>query len=172
MKQLIKTAALGSPFPRAISADMGLLIMRLAIGIALCTVFEKFLPRDGRWGPQDWFIADIEKMGFPIPVFFAWCAVLSEFIGGMLLAIGLFARPAAFFNAITTFVAAFIFHKGDVSGGGLLATVFFASTLGLALTGPGRASLDFLIWKFSAAPQKDAEQSGEREPPNQRVPKS
>ena len=42
----------------AISVDIGLLILRVVAGLALCTVFEKLLPREGRWGPQDWFIAD------------------------------------------------------------------------------------------------------------------
>jgi putative oxidoreductase len=145
LKAALSRIILGSPYPRSLSIDLGLFLIRLATGVMLCTVFEKFLPREGRWGPQDWFITDVGKMGFPFPAFFAWCAVLSEFVGGILLALGLLARPAAFFNAITTFVAAFLFHRGDVSGSGLLATVFFASTLGLTLTGPGRISIDYLM---------------------------
>lgn len=162
MKHITRTVLLGSPFPGSISIDLGLFLIRLATGILLCTVFEKFLPREGRWGPQDWFIADVAKMGFPQPLFFAWCAVLSEFVGGILLALGLFARPAACFNAVTTFVAAFIFHRGDVSGSGLIATLFFASTLGLALTGPGRCSLDYLIWRLTPGTSKDAQQIDRR----------
>jgi putative oxidoreductase len=162
---LIRSLVLGSPFPRSISTDLGLLLIRLVTGILLCTVFEKFLPRDGRWGPQDWFITDVEKMGFPFPTFFAWCAVLSEFFGGILLALGLLSRPAAFFNAITTFVAAFVYHKGDVSGSALLGTVFFASTMGLTLTGPGRVSIDGLIYRYLSATPRHAEQGGERESP-------
>lgn len=84
--KLFRFLGLGYPFPGSLSIDFGLLLIRLATGILLCTVFEKFLPRDGRWGPQDWFIVDVAKMGFPFPVFFAWCAVLSEFFGGIVLA--------------------------------------------------------------------------------------
>jgi len=166
--KLIRSVFLGSPYPSSVSIDLGLLLIRLATGIFLCTVFEKFLPRDGRWGPQDWFIADIAKMGFPFPSFFAWCAVLSEFFGGILLALGLLARPAAFLNAVTTFVAAFIFHKGDVSGSGLLGTVFFASTLGLTLTGPGRISIDYLIGRFWTTASKTAEPTDVPKPPDGR----
>ncbi len=90
--KLIRCLSLGSLYPRSVSIDLGLLLIRLATGILLCTVFEKFLPRDGRWGPQDWFINDVAKMGFPAPVFFAWCAVLAEFVGGILLALGLLSR--------------------------------------------------------------------------------
>lgn len=146
--KFFRACVFGSPFPASLSIDSGLFLIRLATGLLLCTVFEKFLPRDGRWGPQDWFIADVAKMGFPFPVFFAWCAVLSEFFGGILLVFGLLSRPAAFFNAVTTFVAAFVFHKGDVSGSGLLGTVFFAVTMGLTLTGPGRISLDYLLQRL------------------------
>jgi hypothetical protein len=44
---------LGKPHPRSISIVLGLFVIRLAIGLLLCTVFEKFPPRDGRWVPQD-----------------------------------------------------------------------------------------------------------------------
>jgi uncharacterized membrane protein YphA (DoxX/SURF4 family) len=135
--KIIRSLGLGSPFPRSFSIDFGLLLIRLATRILLCTVFEKFLTREGRWGPQDWFIADVAKMGFPFPVFFAWCAVLSEFFGGMLLALGMLARPAAFFNAITTFVAAFVFHKGDVSGSALLGKSVLCLDNGADFNGPG-----------------------------------
>lgn len=125
--------------------NVGLAIIRIVTGLALCIVFEKVLPRDGVWGPQDWFVQDVGKMGFPAPRFFAWCAALSEFIGGILLVLGLLTRPAAFFNAVTTFVAAFVFHQADVTGKGLLATLFFALALALCFAGPGSLSLDALI---------------------------
>jgi len=83
----------------------------------LCTVFEKFLPRDGVWGPQPWFINDVAKMGFPLPTFFAWCAVLAEFFGGILLMLGLMTRPAALANAITT---GSIPKKWCISGPGMV----------------------------------------------------
>jgi putative oxidoreductase len=133
----------------AIAVDVGLLILRVVSGLALCTVFEKVLPREGRWGPQDWFISDVAKMGFPLPVAFAWVAVLSEFVGGILLILGLLARPAALMNAGTTFVAAFLYHHGDISNSGLMAFIFFAITLSLTIAGPGRFSADaFLSRRF------------------------
>lgn len=134
----------GQPLNSSWQLSLGLAIARAVVGLALCVVFEKVLPRDGVWGPQDWFVADVAKMGFPVPRFFAWCAALSEFVGGLLLVLGLWTRPAAFFNAVTTFVAAFLFHHGDVTGKGLLATLFFALTTSLCLTGPGFLSLDAL----------------------------
>ena len=123
----------------------GLAIIRIVTGLALCIVFEKVLPRDGAWGPQEWFAQDVARMGFPAPYFFAWCAALSEFIGGILLVLGLLTRPAAFVNSVTTFVAAFVFHQADVTGKGLLATLFFALTSAICLAGPGSLSLDAML---------------------------
>lgn len=123
------------------TVDIGLTVLRVGAGLALCTIFEKFLPRNGVWGPQEWFIRDVSKMGFPLPSFFAWCAVLSEFFGGILLVAGFLTRPAAFFNAVTTFVAAFIYHK-DIGKDGVVAAAFFLMTLTLLFTGPGLFSLD------------------------------
>ena len=170
--KLLRSLSFGSPFPKSISIDLGLSLIRLATGILLCTVFEKFLPREGRWGPQEWFIADVAKMGFPFPAFFAWCAVLSEFFGGILLALGLFARPAAFSNAITTFVAAFVFHKGDVSGSALMGTVFFAATMGLTLTGPGRLSVDYLLSRYWFPTAPNGKHEDEPEAPERHATKT
>lgn len=145
MKTILARFVFGGVRGNPIQIDLGLLLLRIAVGTLLCTVFEKFLPRDGVWGPQPWFVNDVAKMGFPLPTFFAWCAVLSEFFGGIMIVFGLLTRPAALANAITTFVAAFIFHKGQISGPGLMGTIFFAATAALTLTGPGRFSIDALF---------------------------
>ncbi|MBY0459905.1 MAG: DoxX family membrane protein, partial [Gemmataceae bacterium] len=76
---------------------------------------------------------------------------------GVLLILGLMTRPAALVNAVTTFVAAFIYHKAQVGGPALLGTVFFAATTSLLLTGPGRFSIDYLFAKRKAAPPRRAE---------------
>lgn len=127
------------------TVDTGLLVLRIIAGLAFVTVFEKFLPREGVWGPQQWFVDDVAEMGFPLPRLFAWLAVSSEFIGGFLLILGLGCRFAAFSNCIVTGVAAFVFHGADVSQAGLNATIFFAMCLSLTFTGPGRFSLDALF---------------------------
>jgi hypothetical protein len=57
------TWVLGKTYPRFLSIDLGLLVIRVAIGLALCTLFEKSLPRTGHWGPQEWLVSAIEEMG-------------------------------------------------------------------------------------------------------------
>lgn len=124
------------------TVDAGLALQRVVEGLAFVAIFEEVLPCDGVWGPQPWFVADVAEMGFPWPAGVAWGAVLCEFVGGLLLIAGLGTRLAAAANAVVTGVAAFLYHGGDVSGDGLLATVFFALCATLLIAGPGRFSLD------------------------------
>lgn len=153
MLRRIQTALFYGLHGNAITIDTGLTILRVCVGLAFMTIFEKVLPREGIWGPQQWFIEDVAKMGFPVPVVFAWMAVLIEFVGGFFLIIGLGSRFAAFSNAGVTFVAAFIYHHGDVGQSGLAATVFFMMCAVLTIAGPGRFSIDrFLAKKFLARP--------------------
>jgi putative oxidoreductase len=126
----------------AITVDIGLAVLRVIVGLAFMTVFDKFLPRDGAWGPQQWFIDDVAKMGFPAPSTFAWLAVLSEFFGGLLLVLGFGTRLAALATCIVTATAAFAYHGGNVSQSGLTATVFLTMCTTLLIAGPGRFSVD------------------------------
>ena len=142
---MLKRILFGGGERNTLSTDISLLLFRITCGLPLMTVFEKLFPRDGRWGPQEWFITDVAEMGFPLPLFFAWCAVLSEVVGGLLILLGLGTRPASIFVAITTFVAAFIYHDMDLVGKGLLATIFLFLATSLLISGAGRFSLDRLI---------------------------
>jgi putative oxidoreductase len=144
MRKTARCLLFGGVLGNAAAVDAGLALLRIGAGLALCTIFEKFLPRAGVWGPQEWFVSDVASMGFPLPAAFAWAAVVSEFFGGILLVIGLLARPAALLNAVTTFVAAFVYHQ-DIGRDGVVALAFFLITAALTLTGPGRFSLDARI---------------------------
>ena len=109
------------------------------------TVFEKLFPKDGRWGPQDCFVTDVAEMGFPFPLFFAWCAVLSEFFGGLFILIGFGTRLASLLIMITVFVAAFLYHDMDFAGKALLASIFLFLSTAIMISGAGRFSFDRLI---------------------------
>jgi putative oxidoreductase len=145
MKNKIKAFLLGGNQQNSLSQNIGFLLLRFFVGLALCTVFEKFSPKNGIWGPQEWFIQDTANMGFPFPTFFAWLAVLSEFFGGILLMLGLFTRPAALLNVFVTFAATFIYHNGDIGNSGLTSFFFMIMCLCILLFGPGKFSLDYFI---------------------------
>ncbi len=89
-------------------SDLGLLFLRVTAGL-----FMAFGHGLGKIPPSDGLITGTEKLGFPLPVFFAWMAGISEFFGGLLIAAGLFTRPTAFLWIRTMLTAAFIRHADD-----------------------------------------------------------
>jgi len=126
------------------AADVGLGFLRLAgIGLAYAGYQKVF------GGDMSGFADVVGKIGFPVPVVFAWAAALSELVGGTLLVLGLFTRIAAAFAATTMFVAAFIatsslaFDEPHRE----LALCFLVITLALACVGPGKWSIDGLLRK-------------------------
>jgi len=117
--------------------DVELLILRVAFGASLSLTHGRVkLLAPAR------FIDGLTTRGFPLPLFFGWAAILSEFAGGLLLAIGLLTRPAATFVLITLGVAAFDFHAADPFAKRELALAYAIVALALAIAGPGRYSLD------------------------------
>ena len=127
-------------FP-AWTTDAGLLALRVIAGLSLA-----FGHGIGKMPPSERFIAGVTEMGFPLPVLFAWAAGLSEFVGGILLAVGLLTRPAALFIFITMSVAFFIRHAGDAFGERELPMMFGAAALLFVLAGAGRFSLDAVLF--------------------------
>jgi len=122
---------------------LGLLILRLAFGLGIARhgygkVFE---------GGATSMVETVGKLGFPAPLLFAWAAALSEFAGGLLVALGLATRVAALFIAATMGTAAFVFHAQDPLARKELALAYLASSLALLCTGPGPFSLDRLLGK-------------------------
>lgn len=118
--------------------DVGLLWLRLMMGAGIA--WHGYGKLFG--GQMDMFTNGVSSMGFPFPVFFAWAAALTEFVGGILIAIGLKVRIAAAFVAVTMIVAAFVAHKLDPFKVKELALAYLTIAVALGLTGPGRYSLD------------------------------
>jgi putative oxidoreductase len=122
-------------------ADAGLLVLRVFAGLALA-----FAHGLGKLPPSERFVGTVAGMGFPAPELFAWLAGLAEFGGGLFLAAGLLARPAAVIIALNMGVAAFIRHAADPFAGKELALMFFFLAVLFALTGPGRFSADAVLF--------------------------
>ncbi|MEW6129428.1 MAG: DoxX family protein [Acidobacteriota bacterium] len=126
------------------SMDWGLLILRFGVAAMLVTHhgWEKFAGAVGfLFGGKEWgFIGFIGSLGFPLPTFFALCAAFAEFIGCLLLMVGLCTRYAAAFVALTMSVAVY-FHLTTDSGFEL-AAIYLLVTLFFVLSGAGRFSLD------------------------------
>lgn len=86
----------------------------------------------------------VEGLGFPFPAFFAWAASLAEFVGGLLVAVGLLTRPAAGACAFTMLVALYN-HRNDPPARMELALLYFTMMLLIVFTGGGRYSLDRFV---------------------------
>lgn len=125
-------------------ANLGILILRVFVGLTLALAHGT-----GKIPPSDRFIEGVGKLGFPMPEHFAWAASLSEFLGGILIALGLLTRPAAFFVMFTMGTAFFLVHAADPFQKKELALAYGVIALAILLIGSGRYGLDALFRKRS-----------------------
>lgn len=123
--------------------DFGLLWLRVLAGLGIASHgYGKVFG-----GNIDKFAEGVAAMGFPAPTLFAWAAAFSEFVGGILIALGLFTRPAAFFVFATMFTAAFIKHAPDPFQRKELALAYWTVAGAIMALGAGRFSLDHMRYK-------------------------
>ena len=97
----------------------------------------------GKVPPSDDFIKGVTDLGFP--QIFAWVAGLSEFAGGILLAIGLATRFSALMILGTMVVAAGVVHADDPFGKKEMALLYLAISFFFMLRGSGDLSVDALV---------------------------
>ncbi|HEX8974414.1 MAG TPA: DoxX family protein [Patescibacteria group bacterium] len=130
--------------------SLGILLLRLALGVIL------FIGGAGK--VMGWFGAlgigfGIEKTlgfyaasGFSAPL--AYLSMFAEFVGGFLLVIGLLTRLAALAVTINMLVAFVVMlPQGFFLGFAAYPFVLAIVALTILLTGPGRYSLDALIFR-------------------------
>lgn len=126
--------------------DLAWLLLRLIVGIGIATHgYAKIFTID-EMGVRSVinFAGGVGAMGFPLPLFFAWAAALAEFLGGILIALGLFTRTASFFVMVTMAVALYR-HLEDPFNVKEKALLYFAAGLAILIAGAGRVSLDYLF---------------------------
>ena len=122
--------------------DLGSLLFRLMIGLSMA-----FAHGMGKIPPGEQMITGVTSMGFPLPVVFAWAAALTEFAGGLLIAIGLFTRYAALFLGVTMSVAVLVVHGADPFNIKEMAFLYLAACVILGFQGAGKYSLDRMMRK-------------------------
>lgn len=121
--------------------SVGLLWLRVLMGSGIAyhgyqKIFGGYIPK---------FAEGVAQMGFPMPVVFAWAAALSEFLGGILIAVGLVTRLSALAVFLTMSVAVFIHHAQDPLGVKELALAYWTMAGALIFTGGGGVALDRLF---------------------------
>ena len=92
------------------------------------------------------FAGFLASLGIPLPSVAAWVVTLVEFVGGLLLIVGLFVRFAALLVAANMTVATLVVHLPNgfaINDGGYeFALLLALAALSLVLSGPGTLSLE------------------------------
>jgi putative oxidoreductase len=131
--------------------DYASLILRVGLGAILIPHgMQKLFGMFAGPGMNN-FIALLGKLGYPMPGFWGWAIALTEFVGGILLVLGLFTRPVALALLIfmlestrfTSGMGGFFWTKGGAEYSILLAlcAVYFL------IRGGGPYSLDARMGK-------------------------
>ena len=132
--------------------DLGLLFLRLGVGVSMIAFFGLTKIRDasaflhtGQWS----FVDFNRKVGLPLPVLIAFAQTANETLVALLLALGLGGRMPGLLLFIGFVAATACSMKAQESW---LLPGYFALIFGtLALTGPGRLTLDSLLkWRARA----------------------
>jgi putative oxidoreductase len=137
--------------------DGGLLLMRVVLGAIMAAHgAQKLFGWFGGFGiagTAGW----LKSMGFKQPRLYATVNGLGEFGGGLLLALGFLTPLGAAAVAGVMFVAIATVHwsKGffNSSGGYEFNLLIVATSIALAITGPGTISLDNLVGWNLAGPK-------------------
>jgi uncharacterized membrane protein YphA (DoxX/SURF4 family) len=157
MKNKLITFFYGTSLPVNKVFNIGWLLFRLHIGLSV--MIGAGLPKMYKGMPDDWFVKQVSALGFtfPSPVCWALLAAWGEFLGGLLLALGLWTRFAAAQLAFQFFVISFLWydHPEPLVGMYFQQTLFWCYVLA-AFAGGGKYSIDGLVWKRKFANGKIA----------------
>ena len=117
--------------------DVGVLPVRVCAGVALALAHGLV-----KVPPSPQFVEHVAGFGFPAAGVFAWAAAFAEVGGGLLLALGLLTRPAAFLILCNMTVAFFFAHAQDPFAAKEKAMLFGIIAFLFLCVGAGRYSLD------------------------------
>jgi putative oxidoreductase len=132
---------------KTVLADTGLLIVRVGLGLSFIFLhgLQKLTGGPERWAGLG---KTMSNLGIDfMPVFWGFMAAFAETFGAVFLILGLFYRPATFMLAFTMFVA-MMTHLAKLDPWnkvGYPMELMFVF-IGLLLIGPGRFSLDNILF--------------------------
>jgi putative oxidoreductase len=141
------------------------LLMRLTLGaVFISTGWGKLHGLDDLTG-------FFQTLGIPLPALNATVVASTEFVGGLLILVGLATRLAALPLAFTMAIAILTAKWSEVDGvatlAGFVETSYLVMFLVLAIVGPGAISLDGVLGRWLARPASGAigRRSTDPEPP-------
>ena len=126
-------------------SNTGTLILRLVFGLVF--LFHGYLKVIDISGTAGF----LSSLGVPVPLFFTIVVTAVEFLGGILLILGLLTRLVGLLLAIDMLVALIIVHAKNgffiVNGGYEFVLVLMAVGVMYLLHGAGKYSLDAKLFK-------------------------
>ncbi len=129
-------------FTRPLFADALPTAVRIILGILLV-----YHGADKIFNGLDTFIAGIAAKGWPMPALQGFMAAYIEFAGGVLLIVGLMTRPTAFAAIVLFCIIFFLYSATEPFPKKEKALVFLVLSAYTFLMGPGKASVDALLFK-------------------------
>lgn len=126
--------------------NIGWLLFRLHVGLSIA--IHAGWPKMNTMAAPGWFTDQVAGLGFtfPSPEFWAATASWGEFVGGILIAVGLFTRFAALQLAFQFFIIAFLWYENPEPVTGMyFQQLFFWCYVLITFSGGGKYSLDKLI---------------------------
>jgi putative oxidoreductase len=134
--------------PAPLWQQQGLGIIRIIVGAFMIyhglEIFDK-----AKMNEYTKWLVDMRS---PAPAFMVYLGKGAELVSGILLALGLFTRPAAILLAITMAFIAFGIGHGKIYMEDQHPFLFVLLALVFVFTGPGKWSLDRLLFSRHAAP--------------------
>ena len=139
---MLRKILFGGESGLSVAANAGLTLVRLFAGVSLALAHGL-----GKLPPSEGMVNTTANIGFPMPTVFAWAAGLSEFVGGILLALGLFTRFAGFFIVFTMTTALMGVHRADPFPKQELAFLYLFIALTFLIKGANDWSIDGFLRK-------------------------
>jgi putative oxidoreductase len=124
-----------------LSNDLGILVLRVTAGILMIT---HGIPKMLNYGVLKDIFPDPFGIGSPASL---GLVVFAEIVCSVLLALGLFTRFSLIPLIVTMLTAVFIVHFGDPFSKMELGLFYLLVYAALFLTGPGRYSLDMVLFR-------------------------
>lgn len=117
-------------------ADVALLLLRVGVGVIF--ILAGWGKLTGIEGTSQFF----GNIGIPMPYIMAWVVALVEFVGGIMVLLGAYAKIPYLLLAIVMVVALFTTKLGGEFSAARLDIMLLLTTLALFLMGSGAYSVD------------------------------
>lgn len=129
--------------PSPLWQHQGLGILRIIVGLFMVYHGLEVFDSNKMNEYSKWMV----DLKLPAPAFMSYLGKSAELITGILLAIGLFTRPAAIVLAITMSFIAFFIGKGRIHMEDQHPFLFVLLALVFFFTGPGKWSFDGVLFR-------------------------